>query len=124
MMHNEFMEMAGYKVSYEDYKEVIEPMYMAMPDSVSKADFIEMLDRSRFEIKKTEEELKQEQEYRDRIEFVAATLENHKVSLAYYKEQTVNLKDELKYARDAVSYYKGAIADCKTTIRELKSLLA
>lgn len=49
MMHNEFMERAGYKVSYEDYKNVIEPMYMAMPDSVSKADFIGMLDRSRNE---------------------------------------------------------------------------
>lgn len=43
MMWKEFEEIAGYEVSYEDYSKVIEPMYMAMPDSISKSEFVKML---------------------------------------------------------------------------------
>ena len=45
------MEIAGYKVSYDDYKNIIEPMYMAAPDSMTKAEFINCLNRKRFEVK-------------------------------------------------------------------------
>lgn len=48
MMWKEFETIAGYEVSYSDYVNYIEPMYMSLPDSVSKADFIAMIDRKRF----------------------------------------------------------------------------
>lgn len=48
MMWKEFEQIAGYEVSYEDYTNIIEPMYMAIPDSFSKADFVKMIDRKRF----------------------------------------------------------------------------
>lgn len=48
MMHDEFMEIAGYEVSYEDYKTYIEPMYMAVPETVTKAEFVKMIDKKRF----------------------------------------------------------------------------
>lgn len=48
MMWKEFEELAGYEVSYEDYTNVIEPMYMAIPDCYSKQDFIKMIDKKRF----------------------------------------------------------------------------
>ncbi len=51
MMYSEFMEIAGYKVTYEDYNNIIEPMYMAAPDNMTKADFIACLNRKRFEVK-------------------------------------------------------------------------
>ena len=51
MMYQEFMEIAGYKVSYDDYKNIIEPLYMAAPDNMTKADFIACLNRKRFEVK-------------------------------------------------------------------------
>lgn len=48
MMWKEFEQIAGYEVSYEDYVNYIEPMYMGLPDGVTKADFVAMIDRKRF----------------------------------------------------------------------------
>ena len=48
MMYEEFMEIAGYEVSYDDYRNIIEPMYMALPISITKAQFVKMLDKKRF----------------------------------------------------------------------------
>lgn len=53
MMHHEFEELAGYEVSYEDYINIIEPMYMAT--SLSKQDFIACIDRKRFALKTRKE---------------------------------------------------------------------
>ena len=47
MMHEEFEQLAGYRVTYEDYQNIIEPMYMAT--TLSKEEFIETLNRKRFE---------------------------------------------------------------------------
>ena len=48
MMWNEFMELAGYEVSYETYSKVIEPMYMALPENITKSEFVKMLDKKAF----------------------------------------------------------------------------
>lgn len=42
MMHSEFVEMSGLNVSYKDYTEIIEPMYMAV-ENMSKQDFIKFI---------------------------------------------------------------------------------
>ena len=42
MMHNEFIEMSGLNVSYKDYTEMGEPMYMAV-ENMSKQDFIKFI---------------------------------------------------------------------------------
>lgn len=47
MMYQEFMEIAGYEVSVDDYHNIIEPMYMALSD-VTKQDFVKMIDKKRF----------------------------------------------------------------------------
>ena len=41
MMHKEFEELAGYEVSFEDYNNIIEPMYMAT--NLSKQEFVKCL---------------------------------------------------------------------------------
>ena len=41
MMHKEFEELAGIEVSYEDYTNIIEPMYMAA--NMSKREFVKTL---------------------------------------------------------------------------------
>ena len=46
-MYEEFEKIAGYEVSFEDYNNIIEPMYMALPN-VSKQDFVKMIDKKRF----------------------------------------------------------------------------
>lgn len=49
MMHHEFEQIAGYEVSYEDYTNIIEPMYMAT--NLSKQDFVKTINRKAFEKK-------------------------------------------------------------------------
>lgn len=49
MMKHEFEQLAGYEVSTSDYDNIIEPMYMAT--NVTKAEFVKMIDRKRFEVK-------------------------------------------------------------------------
>ena len=46
MTHNEFEKIAGYEVSYEDYTNIIEPMYMAT--NLSKQEFVKILDKKAF----------------------------------------------------------------------------
>jgi len=56
-MWHEFEELAGYEVSEEDYRKIIEPMYMAT--SLNKTEFVKVIDRKRFALK-TLEEMKSE----------------------------------------------------------------
>lgn len=49
MLKHEFEEMAKIEVSYDDYKNIIEPMYMAT--NLSKEDFINTLNLKRFALK-------------------------------------------------------------------------
>lgn len=42
MMKHEFEALAGYEVTYEDYSKIIEPMYMAIPESISKQEFVKI----------------------------------------------------------------------------------
>ncbi len=48
MMWEEFEKIAGYEVTYDDYHDVIEPMYMAT--SLSKQEFVKCLDYKRFSL--------------------------------------------------------------------------
>lgn len=60
MMKYEFEQIAGYEVTVEDYDNIIEPMYMALPN-VSKQEFVKMIDKKRFALKpisKIEKEMK------------------------------------------------------------------
>ena len=52
MMWEEFERIAGYEVSYEDYTNVIEPMYNAT--NLSKSEFVKVIDRKRFDIRAKE----------------------------------------------------------------------
>lgn len=61
MMKHEFEQIAGYEVTWKDYTEIIEPMYMAIPESISKQEFVKMIDKKRFALKplnKIEKEMK------------------------------------------------------------------
>lgn len=61
MMREEFERLAGYEVSWADYTDIIEPMYMALPENITKQDFVKMIDKKRFALKplnKIEKEMK------------------------------------------------------------------
>lgn len=51
MMIHEFEALAGYEVKWADYVNIIEPMYMALPENVSKQDFVKMINKQRFALK-------------------------------------------------------------------------
>jgi len=46
MMKHEFEELAGYEVSWSDYQNIIEPMYMAT--NLTKQEFVKVIDKKRF----------------------------------------------------------------------------
>ena len=52
MMKHEFEALAGYEVTFEDYNNVIEPMYMAV--NLSKQEFVKVIDRKRFDFRAKE----------------------------------------------------------------------
>lgn len=58
-MKKEFEALAGYEVSFEDYNNIIEPMYMALPDNITKQDFVKMIDKKRFALPTAEELLRE-----------------------------------------------------------------
>ena len=49
MMKQEFETLAGYEVTFEDYTNIIEPMYMAT--NLSKQEFVKVIDKKRFALK-------------------------------------------------------------------------
>ena len=57
MMKEEFERIAGYEVSYYDYKEIIEPMYMAT--FLSKEEFVKTINKKRFALKSKAQLLKE-----------------------------------------------------------------
>lgn len=54
-MWEEFEKLAGYEVTYEDYANVIEPMYNAT--NLSKAQFVKTLNRKAFDLKYKKQEM-------------------------------------------------------------------
>ena len=57
MMKHEFEALAGYEVSWADYNDIIEPMYMAT--NLSKAEFVKTVNKNRFAIKPKEKYIKE-----------------------------------------------------------------
>ena len=49
MMKEEFEALAGYEVTWEDYCNIIEPMYMAT--KLNKAEFVKCIDKKRFALR-------------------------------------------------------------------------
>ena len=48
MLKYEFEQISGYEVSDDDYNKYIEPMYMALPDGITKQEFVKMISKKHF----------------------------------------------------------------------------
>lgn len=57
MFKEEFENLAGYEVSYDDYKKIIEPMYMAT--NLNKEEFVQTINKKRFALKSKAQLLKE-----------------------------------------------------------------
>lgn len=131
MMQCEFEEMIGKQVAVETF-EVYEKMYMALPDSYSKQDFIKMLNI------KAIPEREHSPEYIAMIEDWKRMLKDKQGELTYWQErladheswvrfwegdETEDGKLQLKWNKDGVKDDKLTIKKIKETIRSLKNLL-
>lgn len=92
MMHKEFEEIAGYEVSYETYANIIEPMYMALPNNVSKQQFVKMLDKKAFALPTKKEMLKE-------MKKIANFLYENCGRKSYYEEKDKLDKIAKEYAK-------------------------
>ena len=110
MMKHEFEALAGYEVSHEDYNNIIEPMYMAT--DLSKQDFVKVIDRKRFEVKreKSQEMLELEANIKTEIKGIKEAIRTNKATIEMYKTF---------YEEDGDSYWKKAI---KTLVNYNKNL--
>lgn len=111
MLKHEFETLAGYEVSNEDYTTVIEPMYMAT--DLSKSEFVKVIDRKRFELKKEKspKRVKIEQEIKEEIETL-------KEDIKYYQER-IDVYNEF-YKLDGDKTWKVSAKDFKMTIQSKK----
>ena len=91
MMKHEFEALAGYKVTDEDYTNIIEPMYMAV--KLDKAEFVKCIDRKRFEVK-----VKTERQYINEIKKIAQFLYENCGYKSYWeeKEQIVTITRKME----------------------------
>ena len=126
MMKFEFEEIAGYKVTDEDYNNIIEPMYMAT--NLSKQDFVKTLNRKQFEVKpvKSEEQVAFENELKKERELLKAEIsyfEEKIGQLKWFLETEKNVEDIVRW-QNGIKNYKNEIRVLKSRIKSINWVLA
>lgn len=104
-MREEFEKLAGYEVSYEDYHNIIEPMYLAT--ELSKAEFIKCLDPKRFSKQYKLGEIKKEIKKLAKMIFEGCGLRTYHVEERRMEElakQYARLRYNLDWSNDIESY--------------------
>lgn len=115
MMKEEFERLAGYEVSFEDYNKVIEPMYMAT--NLDKVEFVNVIDRKRFEVKhqKSEEQIQMEESLNEEIKMLKSDVEWYQGRIRMFETY---LQD------DDSEFWKNEIKTCKYQIKLLKNRIS
>ena len=103
MMKEEFERIAGYEVSYNDYVNIIEPMYMAT--DLNKVEFVKTINKKQFALK-TRKQLLNE------IKKIALEVENNCSTTGAYEESKqlytkINEYAMRFYHSDKVQYRHG-----------------
>lgn len=99
MMKYEFEQIAGYEVTWKDYTEIIEPMYMAL--DVDKYEFAKMINRKHFDLGAKKRALVKEM--KQIAEHLKDTC-NHYTDYAA-KDRLNELADEYMNLVDGYGYY-------------------
>lgn len=106
MMWEEFEKIAGYEVSYEDYHNIIEPMYMAIPEGISKAEFVKMINKKYFALPDPKAILNEMRKYANRLQMICGLSSDYESEkqlqiLAYEYAQR---KYGIDWAHDSKAY--------------------
>lgn len=133
MMKCEFEEMIQKEVSQEIF-EMYDAMYLATPESVSKQDFVKMLNIEAIpeseEAKARKEEIRRfKQEKSEEIEMLKRELNEEKRRKAEAEERYFYWKGEddaymIKSCFNDIKYYNQTIKALKQKINELKFIIA
>lgn len=122
MMKHEFETLAGYEVSWSDYTEIIEPMYNST--NLDKSEFVKVIDRKRFEIKKekTEEQIALEKRINEEIETLKSDITFYENRIEMFKNflddndadfwnnEIKKLKYEIKLNKNRIAALKWVLA--------------
>ena len=121
-MYTEFIEIAGYEVSFVDYSEIIEPMYNAT--SLDKWSFVKCIDRKRFEVKRemSEEEKELINSLKEGIKMLKEDNEYWKSRLDSYKELATACPEDDFSA--PIKSYKETIRRNNQRIKEIRFVLS
>lgn len=112
MNYEEFKRIAGYEVSYETYKNIIEPMYMST-DIIDKKEFCKSFSKKLFAIKPTDKLVKELRELAKELQYAAKyglcvadkMDEFRKLCEDYQKRQYNNLDYYFEYANESFFSY-------------------
>lgn len=108
MMKQEFEALAGYEVTWEDYNEIIEPMYMAT--RLTKAEFVKTINKKRFALKPLKALVKEMKQIAQEIEEKCSHVYTHdleeqlrEIAREYVRRKygtaaTFNTHDEMKFS--------------------------
>ena len=120
MMQFEFERIAGYKVSNDDYENIIEPMYMAT--GLDKYEFVGVINRERFEVKKSKNHIEQEEKIKTEITRIEREIDfiNKEIEIRerVLSQETDGLwvntwKSEIKRYNNDIKFLKNRIKDLR-----------
>ena len=109
MMKHEFEAIAGYEVSEEDYRKIIEPMYMAT--DLSKEEFAKVICKERFAIKTREELICEMREIAEHLKEACEHFTDFEA-----KEKLEKLAEEYK---NRIAPYGGFLINTRYTMEHL-----
>lgn len=126
MMKQEFEQMVGKEVTYETF-EMYEAMYMALPESVNKQQFVAMLNIAA--IPESEEAVARREANEQRKKAIREEIEKEQKQIAslkkYLEQDCEGLEIWLKDGdKEMISFYKNNISFWRRSIKERRNRIA
>ena len=130
MLKSEFESLIGKEVSYETF-EMYESMYSALPENISKVDFVNMLNIKA--IPESEEAVKRRQEREGLVSDIKDQIEGKKAEIKYFERENERYrsyiteevsKEDVKLYRNWIRGNNRYIEKLRAEIKELKWLIA
>lgn len=127
MMKCEFEEMIGKEVSPDTF-EMYEAMYSALPESVSKQQFVAMLNVAA--IPESEAAIARRAERKRLIDRITAEIDEKRAEIAELKKEIENItawmneSDDVNYWKREIKWTKSRIKERQQKIAELKLIMA
>ena len=130
MMKCEFETLIGKEVSYETF-EMYESMYSALPENISKVDFVNMLNIKA--IPESEEAIERRKKREEFINDIKDQIAGKKADIKYFEQENERYRSyiaeeesklEIRFYRNWIRSNNRYIEKLRAEIKELKFLIA